>query len=81
MRKGMDRLEAFEKVLKDSITLSLICHDPLREHFTLLIAEGHEHSFPVLKIQIHLFPDGQIDRCSNLAKEEMPQNSLFRMNP
>ena len=63
------------------ITLAFIRDDPLSEYFTFLIAKGHEHTFPVFKIQIHPFLDGQVDRCSDLAKKEVTQNSLFRMNP
>jgi hypothetical protein len=46
-----------------------------------LITQSHEHSFPVLEVQIHPFLDGQIDCCSDLAKEEVTENPLFCVDP
>ena len=62
------------------ITLALVSYDPFCKHFALLIAQGHEHSFPVLKILIHSFLNGQIDRRSNLTEKEVTKYPLFRMN-
>ena len=63
------------------IALALISYDTFRDHFALLITQGHEHAFPVLEILIHSFLDSQIDRRSNLAEKEVTKYPLFRVNP